>query len=85
MGNKKNKDNLEKIIERYVDIIANDKIKKNYVNIHKCLNQNLLIGTSAYIRKTLEELFVYEGIDIKGKKIEALINKLKYPSINSEI
>ena len=59
-------------------------VEENYLNIHRCLKQGLLVGASAYIRKTLEEIFVSENIDIKNKKIDQMVDELKerYPSID---
>lgn len=79
------------ISESYIDTLANDfsiktskAVEENYLNIHRCLKQGLLVGASAYIRKTLEEIFVSENIDIKNKKIDQMVDELKerYPSID---
>lgn len=84
-------DNYKMINESYIDTLANDfniktskNVKENYLKVHRCLKQGLLVGASAYIRKTLEEIFVSENIDIKNKKIDQMVDELKelYPSID---
>lgn len=84
-------DDYKEICESYVDSLICDlkvkapkPVKENYLNIHRCLKQGLLVGASAYIRKTLEEIFVSEDIDIKNKKIDQMVDELKerYPSID---
>jgi len=82
------------INEHYIDTKSEDfkfktgkKVKENFLNIHKCRKQNILAGACVYIRKTLEEIFVDEDININNKKIRDLVDdiKEKYPNIDSGV
>jgi len=90
-------DKWKYINEHFIDTKSKDfkfktgeKVKENFLNIHRCIKQNLLVGACAYIRKTLEEIFVYEGIKDRDskEKIRNTKEKIKdlrdkYPDIES--